>query len=121
MAEEKTILIVDDDAEIRDYFSTFLQDNGYKTLTAQDGQEALEKVRSEPPDLILLDIMMPNKTGTDFYRRFHMDKELSSIPIIVVSGAAGKHLAVPKPSAIIDKPVDTKKLLDEVKRVLNVE
>ncbi len=121
MAEEKKILVVDDEADIRDYISTFLQDNGYKTLTAQDGQDALEKVRSELPDLILLDIMMPHKTGTDFYRRFHRDKELSKIPIIVVSGAAGKHLAVPKPAAIIDKPVDTKKLLDDVKRVLDVE
>ena len=121
MAEEKTILVVDDEADIRDYLSTFLQDNGYNTIEAQNGQEALEKVRSERPDLILLDIMMPLKTGTDFYRRFHKDKELSKIPIIVVSGAAGKHLAVPKPAAIIDKPVDTKKLLDNVSRLLGVD
>ena len=121
MGEKKTILIVEDEPDILEYISTFLEDSGYSTITAANGQEALQKARAEKPDLICLDIMMPKQSGTDFYRKLHKDEELSKIPIVVVSGAAGKHLAVPKPAAIIDKPVDTQKLLDTLSQLLSAE
>ena len=119
MGENKTILIVEDESDILEYISTFLQDNGYSTLTATNGQEGLQKARAEKPDLVCLDIMMPKQSGTDFYRKLTKDQELKKIPIVVVSGAAGKHLAVPKPAAIIDKPVDTQKLLDTISELLS--
>jgi CheY-like chemotaxis protein len=121
MGEKKTILIVEDEPDIREYISTFLEDNGYSTITAPDGQEGLQKARTEKPDLICLDIMMPKQSGTDFYRKLTKDEELGKIPIVVVSGAAGKHLAVPKPAAIIDKPVDTQKLLDTLSQLLSAK
>jgi len=117
--EKKTILIVEDDPDVLDYISTFLKDNGYNAVTAEDGQIGLQEARRIKPDIVLLDLMMPKQSGTDFYRKLHKDKELSNIPIIVVSGAAGKHLAVPKPAAILDKPVDKDELLGAISRVLS--
>ena len=117
--EKKTILMVEDDPDVLDYISTFLKDNGYNAVTAEDGQKGLEEARRIKPDIVLLDLMMPKQSGTDFYRKLHKDKELSNIPIIVVSGAAGKHLAVPQPAAILDKPVDKDELLGAVSRVLS--
>ena len=64
----KKILIVDDDPDISEYLSTFFQDNGYATETAKDGVEAMEMVEAALPDLIALDITMPEKSGVRFYR-----------------------------------------------------
>jgi two-component system cell cycle response regulator DivK len=114
----KKILIVDDEADVRTFLTAVLKKGGYKTITANDGAEALSTVKSEKPDLILLDLQMPEKTGTDFYRKLSQDKELGDIPVIVVSGLAGRNLAVRKPAAVFDKPIDPEKLLEAVERAL---
>lgn len=116
-----TILVVDDEADIRRFLTAVLAKAGYATLTASDGREAFEIAARERPDLIILDLMMPNQTGTDFCRRLTKDRELSSIPIIVVSGLAGRHLAVREPFAVFDKPIDPDEFVDTVERALGVE
>jgi two-component system cell cycle response regulator DivK len=102
----KKILVVDDEADVRRFLTAVLEKRGYETLTAADGREAYEIARRERPDLVILDLMMPNQSGTDFYRRLTKDKELSETPIIVVSGLAGRHLALKEPVAVFDKPID---------------
>ena len=102
----KRILVVDDEADVRAFLTAVLKKRGYQTLTAVDGGEALAITNAEKPDLIILDLMMPGQTGTDFYRNLTKDKELSRIPIIVVSGLAGRHLALREPVAVFDKPID---------------
>ena len=67
-SEKKVVLIVDDEPDFRVYLSTFLEDNGFLTVTAKDGDEALAKVQRNRPDLITLDITMPEKSGVRFYR-----------------------------------------------------
>ena len=114
----KKILVVDDEEDIRTYLSSLLTDHGYVTCEAGDGFSALNVARSENPDLITLDLIMPNKTGTDFYRRLSRDRELSGIPVIVISGVAGRELAVRKPAAVFDKPIDPDEFLDEVRKAL---
>lgn len=106
MANGKRILIVDDDADIRAYLSSLLEDKGYVASTAQDGAEALESVRREKPDLVILDLMMPHQTGTEFYRKMIRDKALCDTQVIVVSGLAGRELALKEPAAVFDKPID---------------
>jgi CheY-like chemotaxis protein len=65
--------------------------------------------------------MMPNQSGTDFYRRLMKDKELSDTPIIVVSGLAGRHLALKEPVAVFDKPIDPHEFGAAVDRALGVD
>ncbi|MBN1347005.1 MAG: response regulator [Phycisphaerae bacterium] len=118
MANAKRILIVDDDADIRAYLSSLLEDKGYTTSTAEDGAEALKKVRQEKPDLVILDLMMPHQTGTDFYRKIVRDKGLSDTPVIVVSGLAGRELALKEPAAVFDKPIDPDEFIAAVEKCL---
>ncbi|HUU03501.1 MAG TPA: response regulator [Myxococcota bacterium] len=115
----KKVLVVDDEADVRKFITAVLEKEGYQTVTAGDGVEALQKAGSEKPDLIILDLQMPEKTGTDFYRKLSRDKDLGQIPIIVVSGLAGRHLAVRKPAAVFDKPIDPAKFLAAVEKALS--
>jgi CheY-like chemotaxis protein len=120
--ERKTILIVEDDADTATYLSTLLEDAGYSTVAAEDGDEALEKVRSNRPDLISLDITMPKKSGVRFYRDMKESSEWKSIPIIIVTGVSSdfekfistrSHVAPPE--GYLSKPIDREEMLSLVK------
>ena len=112
------ILVVDDEQDVREFLCELLEDQGYTVSLAVDGHEALEKIKQEKPDLILLDLLMPKETGTDLYRRIHQKKEFEDVPVIVISGLPGRHLAVSKSVPVFDKPIDEKMLLDEVKKAI---
>jgi CheY-like chemotaxis protein len=114
----KKILIIDDEADVRRYLSAVLQKSGYATITAGDGVEGLATARKERPDLVTLDLMMPNQSGTDFYRNLAKDKDLCDTPVIVVSGLPGRHLAVKKPAAVFDKPIEPQAFLAAVRQAL---
>lgn len=117
----KRILVVDDEADVRTFLTAVLKKRGYETLTAADGREAFDIVRREKPDLVILDLMMPQQTGTDFFRRLAKDSDLCHIPVIIVSGLAGRHLAVREPVAVFDKPIDPDKFGEAVDRALGVD
>jgi CheY-like chemotaxis protein len=112
------ILVIDDEPDVVMYLKTFLVKHGYDVLTAADGDEALKVAEKDRPDLITLDIMMPRETGVRFYRKIKKDAELKNVPIVVISGMAGRHLAVPKPDAIFEKPADMEKLLDTIQSLI---
>ena len=115
---KKNILIVDDEQDVRDFMSDLLEDEGYSVRRAEDGVEALDIIKKDKPDLILLDLQMPKETGTDLYRKIHQKKEYEAIPVIVISGLPGRHLAVSKSVPVFDKPIDEVKLLEEIKRII---
>jgi CheY-like chemotaxis protein len=125
MAGPKHILIVDDEQDIRTYLSTLLGDQGYETIQAQDGGEAMQKMQEGSPDLITLDISMPEKSGIRFYREIKMDERWKHIPVIVVTGVSedmktfisSRH-QVPAPEGFVSKPIDQKKILDFVRSLL---
>ena len=110
----KKILVVDDEPDVRTFLSALLKDAGYEVLTAKDGTQALRVAKQEQPDLISLDLAMPDNTGTAFYRKMQKDKQISDTPVIIVSGLAGRHLAVRKPVAVFDKPIDRDEYLKAV-------
>jgi len=110
----KKVLVIDDEADVRTFLTTVLRKGGYETTTATNGGEGLEQMRQERPDLVILDLQMPSHTGTDFYRKLTKDKDLARIPVIVVSGLAGRHLALKKPFAVFDKPIDPDEFLATV-------
>src|SRR5215813_13961289 len=85
MNDPPRILVVDDNATNRDILTTRLQAHGYETLQAADGQEALASVKQNRPDLILLDVMMPNLDGIETCRRLKADDTLPFLPIILVT------------------------------------
>ena len=113
-----TILVVDDEADVRKFLSAVLEKHGYRVVAAEDGRRAFEEVEREHPDLIVLDLQMPEQTGTDLYRRLLKHDALRDIPIIVVSGLAGRHLAVSSPFAVFDKPIDPDEFAATVERAL---
>ena len=123
MAEErKTILVVEDEPDVVTYLSTLLEDAGYQTVAAGDGEEALEKVKASRPDLITLDITMPNKSGVRFYRDMKESDEWKGIPIIMVTGIASdfekfisSRKQVPPPEGYVSKPIDKEKILSLIK------
>ncbi|WP_122300737.1 response regulator, partial [Pseudomonas syringae] len=80
-----TILIVDDDVHVRDLLEVLLQNQGYETLTAESGEQALAMVDARAPDLILLDIMMPGMDGYEVASMLKAGKGTANIPIIMLS------------------------------------
>lgn len=115
----KKILVVDDEPDIVEFLTDLLEERGYLVISAHNGAAALEQASKELPDLVLLDVSMPKQTGTDFYRQFSRKKKFQGIPVIIVSGHPSRRIAVGKNVAIIDKPIEEKKLLDEIDRLLN--
>ncbi len=122
----RKILVVDDEPDVVRYFTALLEENGYATASAADGVEALAKVRSERPDLVTLDITMPNESGVRVYRELKNDATLCKIPVVVVTGIShsfkqfiSSRSQVPPPDGYLEKPVTPEGLLGEVKRLLN--
>ena len=84
----KKILIADDEEDIKTIVQLLLETQGYQIVTAFDGLDALDKVKTEKPDLILLDIMMPILDGFEVCKRLKDDPETASIPVIMLSASA---------------------------------
>jgi CheY-like chemotaxis protein len=125
MTDKKTILIIDDEPDTLTYFSSLLEDNGYATVTAQNGDEALARVREAVPDLITLDITMPETSGVRCYRELRESEAWRSIPVIMITGISAdfrtfisSRKQVPPPEGYLSKPVDEAELLGLVSRLI---
>jgi DNA-binding response OmpR family regulator len=112
----KKILVIDDDPVIVKYLTSIFNDNGYETCTASDGVQALEITKKEKPDLITLDLEMPEEWGTRYYRKLSKDKDLKAIPVIVISGMQSRHLSIKDAAAYLSKPFDPDKLMAVVRK-----
>lgn len=123
MASKKKILIVDDEQDILTYLSTLLEDNGYNTVLAKNGEEALKQMEAALPDLITLDISMPGKSGVKFYRDMKADDRWKHIPIIIITGVSedfkkfiSSRQQVPPPEGYLSKPIEKEEILALVKK-----
>ena len=121
MAASK-ILIVDDDPDILTVLEQRLSPCGYEISMAKDGEEAIAKVRSGKPDLIIMDVLMPKMTGYDALRKIREDNELRKIPAIMVSarGVMRDFFTDLSRVEFIPKPYDAQELLGKVRRLLGV-
>ncbi|KAF2391545.1 EAL domain-containing response regulator [Pseudomonas frederiksbergensis] len=120
-----TLLIVDDEPHVCKLLQILLQNQGYQTLTAGSGEEALLMVAQQPPDLILLDIMMPGMDGFEVARQLKTDKATSNIPIIMLS-ALGEHSArisglEAGAEDFLSKPVESAELWLRVRNLLRLK
>jgi len=122
MSEPKKILIVEDEVDILQLFAVRIEVNGYDVVTAVDGEEALEKVNSENPDLILLDLMIPKIDGYEVCRTLKFDDETKNIPIIILSAlneAVDKQKALDAGvDAYFVKPFDLEELVQKIKELI---
>jgi Fe-S oxidoreductase len=121
----RKILVVDDDPDTLEFISTVLEDNGCVTVTASNGDEAIEKARIEKPDLITLDMWMPGKTGVDVFVELRKDAELGDTPVCVISGRPEFRKViydrpVRPPEGYMDKPVSEDRLILNVRKIFEL-
>jgi len=84
---EKKILVVEDDGVLRDVLMEKLKTVGYEAIGAEDGEVAIQKIKENKPDMVLLDILMPKKDGMEVLEDMHADEEMKNIPVIVISNS----------------------------------
>jgi CheY-like chemotaxis protein len=130
---EKKILVVDDEPDVRNFLSACIQDAGFIVDSAVDGQDALEKIEKEIPDLMTLDMVMPRKSGIELIRTLRKNEKWAKLPVIVITAHARNEFASEdircfdaftsglKPRRTIEKPVTPKKLVDTICEILDVE
>jgi len=126
----KKILIIDDEPDMVTFLCALLEDHGYVTITAADGEEGMTKIKSEKPDLISLDLLMPNKTGIKMFRELRKDDEIKDIPVVMVTGFGKDDVpsmdfkewiqkrSIKPPEAYIEKPVNKEILLAAIKKAI---
>jgi CheY-like chemotaxis protein len=130
-ATGKKVLIVDDELDVRIYVRTLFETSGYIPIVTRNGREGLEKAKELSPDLIILDVMMPEVGGVMMYRELKTDPELKHIPVIMLTGIGEKSFThflrminikvkdpIPQPDAHMEKPIDHEKLLGLARRFL---
>jgi len=128
---KKTVLIVEDEMDMRIFISTLLETSGYTPVVTRDGKEGLIKAREVSPDLIILDVMMPGEGGVQMYRQLKTDQTLKAIPVIMLSAVAQKTFShylnmvnarldrpIPRPEAYIEKPPEADDLLQMAARLI---
>ncbi len=128
---KKTVLIVEDELDMRIFISTLLETSGYRPIMTRDGREGMVKVREITPDLIILDVMMPGEGGVQMYRQLKTDDTLMNIPVILLSGVAKNTFAhylkmlnarmedsIPEPSAYLEKPPEAEELIKLTERLI---
>jgi len=122
--EKKTILIVDDELSIMVPLKFLLEKNNYTIAMAQSGADALDSIRQEKPDLILLDIMLPDLDGYEIFQIIRKNRDWDDIKVIYLTAknrdmdiAKGLNLGV---DAYVTKPFSNAELLDKIKSLLSV-
>jgi CheY-like chemotaxis protein len=120
---ERKILVIDDEPDVVSYLTTFLEDEGFAVISAQDGPDGIAYARAERPDLITLDITMPGMSGIEVLTILRRDPELNPIPVIVITGVTSfkKQLSfrgVRPPEAFMQKPMDLELLMSNIDNLL---
>ena len=129
MTEYKAkILVVDDEEDITTFVGTLLEDNGYSVIKAADGKQGMAKAKSDSPDLIILDICMPEETGVRMFRNLQEEAQTAMIPVIVLTGITHefkrfienrRHLR--PPAGYFDKPPNREQLLTKVAELVGTK
>jgi two-component system, OmpR family, alkaline phosphatase synthesis response regulator PhoP len=130
--ETKTILVVDDEPDVRRYLKAILDDAGFRVVTAEDGEAALEIIKAEKPDFISLDLMMPRKSGHKLLYELKKDKALEKIPVLIVTAHARDELGssdltdlldnrvLSGPGVYLEKPVNPTTYVRSIQRALGM-
>ena len=117
VAARQTILIVEDDLELRRMYRTALAFAGYDTIEAEDGLSALQHLEEKPPDLVILDLMLPTISGLMVQQEIAANAHTRNIPIVVVTASEMDLGALDVP-CVLRKPVSPDRLIDSVRSCL---
>ena len=127
MEIKKKILIIDDEEDVITYLSAFFTDNGFITISAKNGKDGFQKARTEKPDIITLDISMPEESGVKALRDLQTNESTKNTPIIMVTGVAIEmkrfietRRQVHPPEGYFEKPIDREALLEKIKELLKM-
>jgi len=117
--------VIDDEPDILTFLTTVLEDNEANTMTASDGIAGIEMAKKEQPDLITLDLSMPQMDGGEVFVRLREDSETKHIPIVIVTGKPElRKLIYDKPhrppEGYLDKPVDEEGFVKSVRKILEL-
>lgn len=122
------ILVVDDEEDITTFVGTLLEDNGYSVVKAADGKQGMAKAKSESPDLVILDICMPEDSGVRMFRNLQEDAQTNDIPVIILTGISHDfkrfietRRQVRPPAGYFDKPPDREQLLAKVGELIGAK
>ena len=125
--DKKTILIADDEPDVRAYLGTLMEDNGFDVLLAENGEQAMDMAINKKPDLISLDISMPEKSGARALKELTENEATNMIPIIVVTGVDPRYKqfihtrrTVTPPTAYFEKPVKPEEFVEKVFELLGM-
>lgn len=121
------ILVIDDEPDVVTFLTTLLEDHGYETCSAKDGEEGWEKIQKEHPDLICLDLLMPKKTGVKLYGQIKKHLNFKNIPVVIITAWGPPDYpeidfkwfihhrsVIPPPEGYLEKPVDRNLLLKTI-------
>ena len=127
MESKKKILIIDDEEDVVTYLSAFFADNGFETISAINGKDGFEKAKSEKPDIITLDVSMPEESGVKALRDLQLNESTKNTPIIMVTGVSTDmkrfietRKQVHPPEGYFEKPIDREALLKKIKELLKL-
>ncbi len=120
----KKIVYIEDDLEMTYLIKMILERKGYEIISTNDGMEGFELIEREKPDLILLDLMMPNIDGWDIYHQIKSSEDTSDIPVIIISAKAQPidkvlGIQIAKVNNYIGKPFKPQELLESIEAILN--
>lgn len=116
IASHCAVLIVEDDADLREMIAHLLTLEGLEAASVANGREALDYLRrSDTPNVILLDLMMPVMDGWEFRREQRADPALAQVPVVVLSALDGSRASDVRADAVLKKPLDFDKLLQLVR------
>ncbi len=122
--QKKSVLYIEDDLEMIDLVSLIIGRRGYDVVGAHGGREGLDLAQQNPPDLILLDLMMPDLDGWDVYKQLKANESTSNVPVIIITAKSqaidrvlGLHIA--KVDDYISKPFRPQELLDSIEKILS--
>jgi len=120
----RTVVYIEDDLEMIDLVSLILNRKGFQVKGAHGGQNGLDMILQDPPDLVLLDLMMPGMDGWEVYQQIKANEKINHLPVIIITAKAqdidkvlGLHIA--KVDDYICKPFSPKDLLDSVERIIS--
>ncbi|MDR1490540.1 MAG: response regulator [Desulfovibrio sp.] len=134
LASEKTLLIVDDEPDVRSFLSACAEDAGFKVVTAVDGEDAIAKVQTVNPDLMTLDMVMPKKSGYKVLKELRAMERYAELPVIVITAHANDEMGsedIKKmyttfsgpgaPKFTLEKPITPQKLVKAIAEILDVD
>ncbi|MCP4747780.1 MAG: response regulator [Desulfobacteraceae bacterium] len=128
----KKVLVVDDDPDVRLFSTAVIEENGFNPIEAENGEEGMQLLKLEKPDLVILDVLMPRESGVRMFRQIKTNPKFAKIPVIILSGITKKSFLrsqkaltefggaeVPEPENYLEKPVEPEELAAAIKSALS--